>query len=58
MANNKLVKCPYCEGHGEINSPWTLEGPDFEGCPYCDGTGKVTEAKAGKIKYEMSHEVE
>lgn len=42
---NPQVKCPECDGSGELPAPWSLEGPDREGCHLCGGEGIIPKVK-------------
>lgn len=48
MESNPQVKCPECDGSGEVSAPWSLEGPDRQGCYLCGGEGVLL-----KIKLEL-----
>ena len=52
------VKCPYCDGSGEIPSIWLLEGPDMEGCPCCKGEGIVDKDKSDRFIKMCAEETE
>ena len=45
MNLNPDVECPVCRGCGEVDSPWSLEGPPTQGCFLCGGEGYLSQIK-------------